>query len=118
FLALERELRRLLDWGVVGACGLALAIGLSWYAAVIAFVPGAFAMLWNELVLPLGAGQSGGDAAHFRPVWWYLGVLPTRAAPASLLLPVVAWRLYTTRVYRGDPRWRFAALTFLVPFVA
>jgi 4-amino-4-deoxy-L-arabinose transferase-like glycosyltransferase len=119
FLALERELRRLLDWGVAGACALALAIGLSWYVALIAFVPGAFQSLLGDLVLPLGGHVRGhGNAGHFRPIFWYLGVLPTRAAPASLLLPLVLWRLYTTRVYRDAPRWRFAALCFLVPFVA
>jgi hypothetical protein len=41
-----------------------------------------------------------------------------RAAPASVLLPIVVWRLWTTRLYRSEPRQRFAALTFLVPFVA
>lgn len=119
FLALERELSKLVDWGVAGSCALALAIGLSWYVAVIALVPGAFDSLWTDLMLPLGGtAKVRGNASHFRPVWWYLGVLPTRAAPLSLLLPVVAWRLYTTRVYRDDPRWRFAALTFLAPFIA
>ena len=119
FLALERELRRLLDPGVLSACALALAIGLSWYVAVISLVPDAFETLWHDLILPLGQTHAArGDAAHFRPFWWYLSVLPIRAAPASLLLPVVVWRLYTTRVFRGDPRKRFAALTFLGPFVA
>jgi hypothetical protein len=84
--------------------------------AVIAFVPGASRR--SGTTLPRSADRGGGDAGHFRPVWWYLGVLPVRAAPLSVLLPVVVWRLYTTRVYRGDPRWRFAALTLLAPFVA
>ena len=119
FLALAGELPRLRDSGAVGACALALAIGLSWYAAILALVPGAYEILWHDLILPLGASsQRGGDSTHFRPVWWYLSTLPVRAAPASLLLPVVMWRLWTTRVYRGDPRLRFAALTLLVPFIA
>jgi len=41
-----------------------------------------------------------------------------RAAPASLLLPFVIWQLWRTRLYRDDPRRRFAALAFLAPFVA
>ncbi len=119
FLALQHQLGRLRDRGVLASCGLAFAIGLSWYAAILAVVPGAFETLWNDLLMPLGAApQPGKDAAHFRPIWWYVAVLPARAAPASLLLPVVAWRLWTTRVYSDEPRLRFAALTFLVPFVA
>ena len=119
FLALQRELRRLRDPGVLGACALALAIGLSWYAAIFALVPGAFETLWHDLILPLGGSPSrAGDSAHFRPVWWYVSTLPTRAAPASLLLPIAIWRLWTTRLYRSEPRLRFAALAFVVPLVA
>lgn len=119
FLALQGELRRLRDPGALATCGLALAIGLSWYVAILALVPDAFEMLWNELLTPLGAAPAhSGDATHFRPFWWYLTVLPVRSAPASLLLPLVVWRLWTTGVYRGEPRLRFAALTFLAPFVA
>jgi 4-amino-4-deoxy-L-arabinose transferase-like glycosyltransferase len=118
FLALERELARLRDPGVLGACALALAIGLSWYAVVLVVVPGAAETLWNDFLVPLGAADAGTDSAHKRPLTWYLAVLPVRAAPASLLLPFVIWRLWTTRLYRGDPRHRFAALTFLVPLVA
>jgi 4-amino-4-deoxy-L-arabinose transferase-like glycosyltransferase len=119
FLVVARELARLRDPGVIGACALAVAIGLSWYAVILAVVPGAFETLWHDLILPLGATDSGGgDAAHIRPFWWFLGVLPASAAPASLLLPVVVWRLWTTRLYRDAPRRRFAALTFLGPLVA
>lgn len=119
FLALERELRPLRDRAVLGSLALALAIGLSWYVAILALVPGAFENLWLDLTRPLGNAQSGAGASmHFRPVWWYLHILPSRAAPASLLLPLVAWRLVSTRLYRGEPRLRFAALTFLVPLLA
>lgn len=119
YLTMEGQLRRLREPGVLGACALALAIGLSWYAAVLAFVPGAFESLWQDLTLPLGAApQNTGDAGHFRSVWWYLSTLPLRAAPASLLLPIVAWRLWTTGLYRDEPRLRFVSLTFLVPLVA
>jgi 4-amino-4-deoxy-L-arabinose transferase-like glycosyltransferase len=119
FLALRRELFRLRDPGALGAIAIALAIGLSWYAAVIAIVPGAVQELLNDLVLPLGAAPlADADAMHARPIGWYLGVLPSSAAPTILLLPVVVWRLISTRLYRDDPRRRFAALSFLVPLVA
>jgi 4-amino-4-deoxy-L-arabinose transferase-like glycosyltransferase len=118
-LALEGELRRLRDPGVLGACALALAIGFAWYVAIVVLLPGALAALWQDLVLPLGAGSSlGVGAKHYNPIWYFLAVLPVRAAPASVLLPVVLWRLWTTRLYRDDPRMRFAALCFVAPFVA
>ncbi len=119
FLALSRELRRLRDPGILGACALALVIGSSWYLAILAFVPGAVELLWHDLILPLGAApEASADSGHFRPVWWYLGTLPVRAAPASLLLPIVVWRLWATGFYREQPRHRFAALLLLVPLVA
>lgn len=118
YLALERELSALRDRGVWASLAAALALGLSWYVAVLAFVPGAFDALRDALLLPLGSGDARGGSAHFRPVTWFLSVLPARALPTSLLLPLVLWRLWATRLYRGDPRRRFAALAFLVPFVA
>ncbi|MEX2206278.1 MAG: glycosyltransferase family 39 protein [Myxococcota bacterium] len=119
WLALEGELRRLRDPGLLGACALAFAIGVAWYVAIVARVPGALDSLWQDLVLPLGAlPELGSGAKHYQPVWYYLSALPRRAAPASLLLPVVVWRLFTTRLYRDEPRMRFAALCFVAPFVA
>lgn len=119
FLALEGELRRLRDPGLLGACALALAIGVAWYVAIVASVPGALAALWGDLILPLGADSAvGGGARHYQPFWYYLPMLPRRAAPASVLLPVVLWRLWTTGLYRDEPRMRFAALCFVAPFAA
>lgn len=119
FLAMAGELGRLRNPRVLGTGALALAIGLSWYMAILALVPGALEILLQILLLPLGAAsQHTGNAGHLRPLWWYFSILPVRAAPASLLLPVVVWRLWTTGLYRADPRLRFASLTFLVPFVA
>ncbi len=118
YLALRRELGVLREPRVLATLAAAAAIGVSWYVAVLVFVPGAFESLRDALLLPLGNAQSHGGSAHFRAPWWYLSVLPVRAAPASLLLPFVVWRLWTTRVYRADPRRRFAALAFLVPFAA
>jgi 4-amino-4-deoxy-L-arabinose transferase-like glycosyltransferase len=103
---------------VLATLAAAAAIGVSWYVAVLVFVPGAFESLRTALLLPLGSAQSHGGSAHFRAPWWYLSVLPVRAAPASFLLPLVIWRLWTTRLQRDDPRQRFAALVFLVPFAA
>jgi 4-amino-4-deoxy-L-arabinose transferase-like glycosyltransferase len=118
YLWLRRELRVLRDPGVIATCAGALAIGLSWYVAILIFVPGAFQTLVHALVLPMGGKGARGDSTHFRAPWWYLIVLPARAAPASLALPFVIWRLWRTRVYRDEPRLRFAALCFLVPFAA
>ena len=118
YLWLRRELRVLRDPGVIATCAAALALGLSWYVAILIFVPGAFETLGHALVLPMGGKGSRGDSTHFRAPWWYLTVLPVRAAPASLVLPFVIWRLWRTRVYRDEPRMRFAALCFLVPFAA
>jgi 4-amino-4-deoxy-L-arabinose transferase-like glycosyltransferase len=118
YLWLRRELRVLRDPGVIASCAGALALGLSWYVAILIFVPGAFETLSHALILPMGGKGSRGDSTHFRAPWWYLTVLPVRAAPASLALPFVIWRLWRTRVYRDDPRMRFAALCFLVPFAA
>ncbi len=118
YLALRRELGVLRQPRILAALAGAAAIGVSWYAAVLAFVPGAFESLHGALLQPLGSAQAHGGSAHFRAPWWYLSVLPVRAAPASLLLPLVIWRLWTTRLHREDPRRRFAALAFLAPFAA
>jgi 4-amino-4-deoxy-L-arabinose transferase-like glycosyltransferase len=118
YLALRRELgalRRPRAWKVVAVIA---AIGLSWYVAVLLFVPGAFAAFRDALLLPLGDQDSHAGSAHFKAPWWYLTVLPVRAAPASLLLPFVLWQLWRTRLYRDDPGRRFAALAFVVPFLA
>jgi len=115
FLALRRELAVLRDRRVLAAGGAALALGLSWYLAILVFVPGAFETLRDALFLPLGADESQAGSTHFKWPWWYFSILPVRAAPASLLLPLVIWRLWVTRVYRDDPRMRFASLAFLVP---
>ncbi|HXZ86023.1 MAG TPA: glycosyltransferase family 39 protein [Myxococcota bacterium] len=118
YLALQRELAALRDRGVWACVAAALALGMSWYLAVLALVPGAFDALRDALLLPLGSGDARGGSAHFRPVTWFFAVLPARALPTSLLLPLVVWRLWATRLYRGDGRRRFAALALLVPFVA
>ena len=118
YLWLRRELRVLRDPGVIASCAGALALGLSWYVAILIFVPGALETLVHALVLPMGGKGTRGDSTHFRAPWWYLSVLPVRAAPASLALPFVLWQLWRTRVYRDDPRMRFAALCLLVPFAA
>jgi 4-amino-4-deoxy-L-arabinose transferase-like glycosyltransferase len=118
YLALRRELGLLRDRRALAAAAVVAAIGLSWYVALLVFVPGAFDSLRGALLLPLGSAESHAGSAHFKPPWWYLSVLPVRAAPASLLLPLVIWRLWKTRLYRDDPRRRFAALVFLVPFAA
>ena len=117
YLALERRLRALRERSVLASLALAAGIGISWYVAILVFVPGALQLFRDALLLPLGSGEARA-AAHFRPVWWYLSVLPARALPASIALPLVLWRLGSTRLQRGEPRRRFAALVFLVPFAA
>jgi len=117
-LALRRELGVLRRPRVLVCFAAIAAIGLSWYAAVILTVPGAWDSFRDALLLPLGDSESRSGSAHFRAPWWYLTALPVRAAPASLLLPLVIWRLWRTRLHRDDPARRFAALAFLAPFVA
>jgi 4-amino-4-deoxy-L-arabinose transferase-like glycosyltransferase len=117
-LALRRELGIVRRPRVLACFALVAGIGLSWYVAVLVTVPHAFESFRDALFLPLGNAEARSGSAHFKAPWWYLVALPVRAAPASLLLPFVIWRLWRTRVYRGDPRWRFAALAFLAPFVA
>ena len=117
-LALRRELGVLRQPRVWACFGLVAAIGLSWYVAVLVSVPGAWESFRDALLLPLGDQESRSGSAHFKAPWWYLLILPVRAAPASLVLPFVIWRLWRTRLYRDDPRWRFAALAFLAPFLA
>ena len=119
YLAVQRELRLLRDPGMLAACALALAIGVAWYVVIALTVEGALATFWDELIHPLSwAFDDSPSIRHARPFWFYLGALPLRAAPASVLLPVVIWRLYTTRVYRDAPRMRFAAICFLATFAA
>ena len=117
-LALRRELRVLLERRVLVCFAAIAAIGLSWYVAVLVSVPGALTSFLDALMLPLGSQESRSGSAHYKPFWWFLVALPVRAAPASLLLPFVIWQLWRTRLYRDDPRRRFAALAFLAPFVA
>ncbi|MFI5314125.1 MAG: ArnT family glycosyltransferase [Myxococcota bacterium] len=117
-LALQRELRSLRAPSVIATFAGIAAIGVSWYVAIVVLVPGSVESLREVLLLPLGSISGHSGSTHFRPPWWYLSVLPGRAAPASLLLPLVVWRLWRTRVHRGDPHRRFAALAFLVPFAA
>jgi 4-amino-4-deoxy-L-arabinose transferase-like glycosyltransferase len=118
YLALQgglAALRRPRAWKVFAVIA---AIGLSWYVAVLVFVPGAFSAFRDALLLPLGDQDNHSGSAHFKPPWWYLSVLPVRAAPASLLLPFVLWQLWRTRLYRGEPGRRLAAVAFVVPFLA
>src|SRR5262245_61516449 len=53
YLWLRRELRVLREPGVIATCAGALAIGLSWYVAILIFVPNALDTLYHALILPM-----------------------------------------------------------------
>jgi 4-amino-4-deoxy-L-arabinose transferase-like glycosyltransferase len=112
--SLGRVVRRdILAWTL--ACGVAC---LAWYAAILLWVPGAFAVLRESLLLPLGLVAAADAAAHVRPVWYYVPKLPAAAGPAVLLVPLVAWHVAARG---GAPRLRratFPALAFASLFVA
>jgi len=61
FLALRRELREAATKRPLLALAIAAAIGLSWYAAILALVPGAWHSFVGDLLLPLGNEASRGD---------------------------------------------------------
>lgn len=103
----------------IGWLALGAAIGFTWYLVIVLRVPGAFDTLFGDLVLPVGANISGdGDAEHYRGPTYYVSKLISVAAPASLFLPVVVWRVIQSKGHRETPAMRFVWLAFAAMFVA
>ncbi|HKC50812.1 MAG TPA: hypothetical protein VKF60_08470, partial [Myxococcota bacterium] len=99
-------------WGLVAA-----AVGLSWYAAILALVPGSGAMFSALLLSPFGV-QVGGDARHLRELWYYWPRFPVVTAPAGLLLPWLVYEGWRRRFWRDDARLRFFATSFVTLLLA
>jgi 4-amino-4-deoxy-L-arabinose transferase-like glycosyltransferase len=101
-----------LAWGLV-----ALAIGLSWYAAILVRVPGSSGRLSELALSPFGV-QVGRDARHLRELWYYWPRFPIVTAPTGLLLPWLAYEGWKRRFWRDDPRLRFFATSFATLLLA
>lgn len=112
WLALHKSLRLALRPAALGWGLAALAIGLSWYAAILLRVPGSVELFRAYLFGPLGA-QAGTDATHLREFYYYWPRFPIVAAPAGLLLPWIAWEAWRQRLFRDDPALQFFALALL-----
>lgn len=111
-LALDRSFRRVARRDVLAWAGLCAVGCLAWYALMLLRVPGAWAVLREALLLPLGLTHSIGSATHARPPWFYLPRLLEVASPAILLAPLALVRPALTREVFAVPRARFAPLCF------
>jgi 4-amino-4-deoxy-L-arabinose transferase-like glycosyltransferase len=113
WLALQRSLRLVLRPAVLGWALAALALSLSWYAAILWHVPGALDLFREYLVGPLGVHAGGRDATHLRSFFYYWPRFPLLTAATGLLLPWLLWEAWRTRFFAHDPRARFLALSLV-----
>ena len=111
-LGLDRSFRRAGRRDVLAWATLCVIACLAWYAVIWVRVPGAWAVLREALLLPLGLTRSIGSATHARPPWFYLPRLLEVASPALLLAPLALVRPALTRDVFAAPRARFAPLCF------
>jgi 4-amino-4-deoxy-L-arabinose transferase-like glycosyltransferase len=117
-LLLHRSLRRALSPRVIAWLAGALLVGCAWYIVILITVPNAGQMLYEAAMLPMGVeAENHPAAAHFRPLWFYLGEIWIAAAPVTVLLPLAVWRAGASRFYREAPRLRFVAIAFVVMFL-
>lgn len=125
-LSLRHRWRSALRLRNLAWLGVAVAIGLSWYAAILAAVPGGWRMLEAELLLPLGVGAdpdlvaSGGSAAaHYNGIGFHFNSLLTGATPVlAALLWWAVRRAGSSGAWREQPRARFVFVVFASLFVA
>ena len=117
WLALHRQLRLALRPAVLAWGALAVALGLSWYALILLYVPGSPSYFSQVLVSPFGV-RVGGDARHLREIWYYWPRFPLNTAPTGLLFPWLAFECWRTRFFRDDPRLSFFAISIGVLLVA
>jgi 4-amino-4-deoxy-L-arabinose transferase-like glycosyltransferase len=112
-LARGRSFRRAWRRDVLAWAALCVVACLAWYAVMLVRVPGAWAILREALLLPLGLTRSIGSATHARPPWFYLPRLLEVASPVIFLAPVALVRPALTRDVFAAPRARFAPLCFV-----
>jgi len=117
WLVLQRSTRLALRPAVLGWGLVAAAIGLSWYGAILARVPGSGALFSELLLSPFGV-QVERDARHLRELWYYWPRFPLVTAPAGLLLPWLVYEGWRQRFWRSDPRLQFFAVSFVTLLVA
>jgi len=116
WLLWQRSLRLAVRPAVLGWSLLGLAIGLSWYAAILWRVPAAGEALRAFLVAPLGK-QAGTNATHLRGLFYYALRFPAQLLPAGVLLPWLAWEAWRNRFWLAEPGVRFWALAFVCQLV-
>jgi 4-amino-4-deoxy-L-arabinose transferase-like glycosyltransferase len=98
--------------GVIGALGVAAALGFGWALSAGSHAGRAYeaAILWKQT-----AGRMAKAFAHQRPWWWYLPLLPLVLFPWSLWPPL--WKaLAAMRSESADLALRFA-LACIIPAV-
>ncbi|MFQ5699294.1 MAG: ArnT family glycosyltransferase [Myxococcota bacterium] len=117
WLATEHRLRDLARAAVWRGVAVAAAIGLFWYALLLWRVPGALDHFYTEIVIPLGLSGPTGGPNHVKPFYSYVYLLGVFALPATLALPLVAWRAWTSRLWRNVPAMRLPGLGLLAVFV-
>jgi 4-amino-4-deoxy-L-arabinose transferase-like glycosyltransferase len=106
-LALDRSLGRALRRDVAAWAALCAVACLAWYAVVLTLVPGAWPILREAMLLPLGLVRSSSAAPHVKPFWFYLPLLVAAASPALLLAPLALTRAARSREIFDSPRRRF-----------
>jgi 4-amino-4-deoxy-L-arabinose transferase-like glycosyltransferase len=120
-LVIHHRWRDALRWRNLAWVALAVGIGLAWYLAILAFVPGSWRLLEEFMLLPLGMEEPDAvpSSTHFHPPWFHFGSLASGASPALLvLLPWAAWRAWSSRAWREQPRHRFVLIVFVSLFLA
>lgn len=79
--------REALHWRNARWLGAALVLGFAWYGLAFASGGEAREQIANYALLPLGLGDGAVErgAKHYRPIYYFFGVLPQAASPAILL---------------------------------
>jgi len=99
-----------------------VCVGSAWFVWLAVHSAEARQVFINEGLLPFGVKSEHVTALHYKPFYYYTFNLFKVTSPAVVLLPIVIWRLCTTRAYRrerSDLRWVFySILGILVIFSA
>jgi hypothetical protein len=119
WLLLQRRLGRVVrDWRFYVLFVLAMLIGISWYAAVMAHEPQARRIVFAEAVLPLGVeDEEVKTATHFASWWFFLAGIWRSAFPICLFLPLIAVQAWKERGYVAASEWRLLLFGILAPLI-